>query len=316
MDGGGHRGAGERADAVSGCRSRAVALALVLGLPTWGLALPGVVAGPAIVVQDDRGSVQSFAVAPQRIVSLLPSLTESVCALGACDRLVGTDRYSNSPPAVVALPKLGGIEDANLERIVALRPDVVLAAPSTRVVERLESLGLKVVLLESKTHADVRRSLAVLATLLGRPDAAEPLWNTLQRQVQQAAAAVPVALRGRKVYFEVDATPFAAGAGSFIGETLAQLGMANAVPAALGPFPQLNPEYVVRAQPDIVMAVQQDLEQMPRRPGWARLDALRQHRACGFTPERYEVLVRPGPRLGEAAQLLADCLNGLNPKAH
>ncbi|MBY0467836.1 MAG: helical backbone metal receptor [Burkholderiaceae bacterium] len=298
-----------------GCRSRAALLALVLGLPAWGMALPSAAAAPAIVVQDDRGSVQSFAVAPQRVVSLLPSLTESVCALGACDRLVGTDRYSNSPSAVVALPKLGGIEDANLERIVALRPDVVLAAPSTRVVERLESLGLKVVLLESKTHADVRRSLTVLATLLGRPDAAEPLWNTIQRQVQQAAAAVPVALRGQKVYFEVDATPFAAGAGSFIGETLAQLGMANVVPAALGSFPQLNPEYIVRAQPDIVMAVQRDLEQMPRRPGWARIDALQQHRACGFSSERYEVLVRPGPRLGEAAQLLAECLRGLETQA-
>jgi iron complex transport system substrate-binding protein len=291
-------------------------LVLVLGLPAWGMALPSArAAAPAIVVQDDRGSVQSFAVAPQRVISLLPSLTESVCALGACDRLVGTDRYSNSPSAVVALPKLGGIEDASLERIVALRPDVVLAAPSTRVVERLESLGLKVVLLESKTHADVRRSLTVLATLLGRPDAADPLWNTILRQVQQAAAAVPVALRGQKVYFEVDATPFAAGAGSFIGETLAQLGMANVVPAALGPFPQLNPEYIVRAQPDIVMAVQRDLEQMPRRPGWARLDALRQHRACGFSAERYEVLVRPGPRLGEAAQLLAECMRGLETQA-
>ncbi|OYT99757.1 MAG: ABC transporter substrate-binding protein [Burkholderiales bacterium PBB1] len=280
------------------------------------MALPSAqAAAPSIAVQDDRGGVQTFALAPQRIVSLLPSLTETVCALGACDRLVGTDRYSNSPSAVVALPKLGGIEDANLERIVALRPDVVLAAPSTRVVERLESLGLKVVLLESKTHADVRRSLTVLATLLGRPDAAEPLWNTIQREVQQAAAAVPVALRGRTVYFEVDATPFAAGAGSFIGETLAQLGMANVVPAALGPFPQLNPEYVVRAQPDIVMAVQRDLEQMPLRPGWSRLDALRQHRVCGFSSERYEVLVRPGPRLGEAAQLLALCLSGLDTRA-
>lgn len=298
------------------CRPRAALCALALvALATWVAAPPAARAAPPIVVQDDRGSVQSFAVAPRRVISLLPSLTESVCALGACDRLVGTDRYSNSPRAVAALPKLGGIEDANLERIVALRPDVVLAAPSTRVVERLESLGLKVVLLESKTHADVRRSLTVLATLLGLPDAAEPLWHAIQRQVRQAAGAVPAALRGRKVYFEVDATPFAAGEGSFIGETLAQLGMANAVPAALGPFPQLNPEFVVRAQPDIVMAVQQDLEQMPRRPGWARLEALRQHRACGFTPERYEVLVRPGPRLGEAAQLLADCLNGLNAEA-
>ena len=292
---------------------RALMLGLLLAVAAWSAAPSGALAAPPqITVQDDRGGVQSFAVSPQRIISLLPSLTESVCALGACARLVGTDRYSNSPPAVTGLPKLGGIEDANLERIVALRPDVVLAAPSTRVVERLQSLGLKVVLLEPRTHADVRRSLNVLAMLLGTPEAADPVWTAIQQQVQQAARVVPARLRGMKVYFEVDATPFAAGEGSFIGETLTQLGMANAVPAALGPFPQLNPEYVVRAQPDIVMAVQRDLDQMPHRPGWARLDALRQQRACGFSHERYDVLVRPGPRLGDAAQLLAECLIGLD----
>ncbi len=266
---------------------------------------------PPIVIHDDRGSPQIFATSPQRIISLLPSLTESLCALGGCSRLVGTDRYSNSPPAVTRLPKLGGIEDANLERIVALKPDVVLAAPSARVVERLEALGLKVVLLESKTHADVQRSLTVLAALLGAPGAAEPLWRAVGQQVEQAAARVPVALRGLKVYFEVDETPYAAGEGSFIGETLTRLGMANAVPATLGPFPQLNPEFVVRTQPDIVMAVERSIANMPRRPGWAQLQALRDHRVCGFGHERYEVLVRPGPRLGEAAHLLADCLGAL-----
>jgi iron complex transport system substrate-binding protein len=288
---------------------KAALLGITLG---WAMCLASIPTTQAsaspIVVQDDRGNVLTFAVAPQRIVSLLPSLTESVCALGSCDRLVGTDRYSNSPSRVIRLPKLGGIEDANLERIVALKPDVVLAAPSTRVVERLESLGLKVVLLESKTHDDVQRSLIVLAALLGTPDAAVPLWNTIQKQVEQAAGRVPVALRGQRVYFEVDATPYAAGEGSFIGETLTRLGLANAVPAALGPFPQLNPEFVVRAQPDIVMAEQRSIDEMPGRPGWARLHALRDHRVCGFSNERYEVLVRPGPRLGDAAQLLADCL--------
>lgn len=299
---------------MSGCRVPMWLLAAIV----WCAASPLVAASaasaaaPPIVIQDDRGSPQTFAAAPQRIVSLLPSLTESLCALGGCDRLVGTDRYSNSPHAVANLPKLGGIEDANLERIVALKPDVVLAAPSARVVERLEALGLKVVLLESKTHADVQRSLKVLAAMLGTPGAADPLWSAIQRQVEQAANRVPVALRGQHVYFEVDATPYAAGEGSFIGETLARLGMSNAVPAALGPFPQLNPEFVVRAQPDIVMAVQRGIDEMPGRPGWARLNALRDHRVCGFSNERYEVLVRPGPRLGEAAQLLADCLIAVN----
>lgn len=294
---------------------RNVWLGLWLCIATWPLhAQSAPVAGQAmrpITLIDDRGAEQTLVAPPRRIVSLLPSLTEGVCALGGCDRLVGTDRYSNSPERVKALPKLGGIEDANLERIVALKPDVVLAAPSARVIERLESLGLQVLVLESKTHADVQRSLVVLAAMLGTPAAAAPVWDAIQHEVDRAVAGVPMALRGQRVYFEVDATPYAAGAASFIGQTLLRLGLGNIVRADDGPFPKLNPEFVVRSQPDIVMAEQRNLDAMVGRPGWSRLRALRDGRTCGFSSERYEVLVRPGPRLGEAALLLADCLAAL-----
>lgn len=269
-----------------------------------------VVAAPLVVV-DDRGLAQRFAASPARIVSLMPALTESVCALGACERLVGTDRYSNEPASVRTLPKLGGLDDAQVERIVALKPDVVIAGKSARVTDRLESLGLTVVLLDSNTHADVRRSLATIASLLGTPAAAERIWSAIERDLATAAGRVPAAERGRRVYFEIDTTPYAAGAGSFVGETLARLGMANVVPAALGPFPRLNPEFVVRADPDVVVASDRALATMAERPGWDRLSALRLHRTCGFAPARYEVLVRPGPRLGEAALALADCLAAL-----
>ncbi len=282
------------------------ALLLLAGLV--GLA-PAVLA--QTVLRDDRGTTLRFDTPPQRIVSLLPSLTESVCALGACGRLVGVDRFSDWPASVAALPRLGGLEDANIERTVALRPDVVLAARSARVIERLEALGLKVLVLESDTHADVQRSLLLLAQMLGTPEQGARLWAGIQREITDAAARVPARLRGRTVYFEVDSTPYAAGAASFIGQTLAQLGMANIVPVALGPFPKLNPEFVVRAQPAVLMAAQREFAAMPGRPGWAGLAALQQGRACGFPTARYELLVRPGPRLGEAAQVLADCLVGL-----
>jgi iron complex transport system substrate-binding protein len=265
-------------------------------------------------MRDDRGRELSLVVPPTRIISLLPSLTESICALGACAKLVGTDRYSNAPASVVALPKLGGLDDAQVERIVALKPDVVLASPSTRMVGRLESLGLKVMVLESRSHADVKRSLQQLATMLGTPQAAQQVWSQIERDVKEAQAKVPAALRGQRVYFEVAATPYAAGESSFIGETLTLLGMRNAVPAELGPFPKLNPEFVVRAQPDVIMAASRSLAEMPMRPGWGTLRALQQQRSCGFDAERYEVLIRPGPRLGEAAGVLAQCLLSLEPR--
>lgn len=278
------------------------------------LAAPVARATP-INVTDDRGKPVALPAPPQRIVTLLPSLTETVCALGACARLVGTDRFSNWPAAVVALPKLGGLEDAQLERIVALKPDVVLAAASARVVDRLEALGVAVLALEPKSLADTRRVIGKVAAVLSMPDAAEPLWAGIEVRMQAAAARVPAALRGKRVYFEVASAPYAAGAVSFIGETLDRLGLANAVPAALGPFPKLNPEYVVRAQPDIVMASERNLAEMGRRPGWSTLVALREQRQCGFPTVRYELIIRPGPRLGEAADALADCLAGLAPAA-
>jgi iron complex transport system substrate-binding protein len=277
-----------------------------------GLASPALA---AISLRDDRGMTHRFERSPERIVTLLPSLTETVCALGACARLVGVDRFSNSPQQVKFLPRLGGLEDAQVERIAALKPDVVLAAPSTRVIDRLDGLGLKVVIVDAKTHADVQRSLGMVATLLGSPAEADRVWARIQRSFDDAAARVPAGVRGQKVYFEIDPTPYAAGAGSFIGETLERLHMGNVIAPALGPFPRLNPEFIVTLRPDIIMAAQRNLDEMPRRPGWASLPALQQRRTCGFDLAHYEVLIRPGPRMGEAALQLADCLASMSKGA-
>jgi iron complex transport system substrate-binding protein len=268
-----------------------------------------------VEVRDDRGVAVRLAAPPQRIVSLLPSATESVCALGGCDRLVGTDRFSNWPAQVRTLPRLGGLEDAQIERIVALRPDLVLVASAARVVDRLEALGVHVVVLDSRDRAEVKRSLATIAALLGAPERAEQVWAAIEAETRAAAARVPAAWRGRRVYFEVDTTPYGAGAGSFIGETLTRLGLVNVLPAELGPFPKLNPEYLLHLQPDIVMADQAAVAAMPARPGWRVLRALRDGRTCAFPGPRYELLLRPGPRMGEAAGVIADCLVDLAARA-
>ena len=278
--------------------------ALALGA---SLLLPALAAGP-LVVEDDRGRRIELPMAPRRVVSLLPSLTETVCALQACSRLVGTDRFSNWPASVLALPKLGGLEDTQIERLVALKPDLVLLAGSSRAVDRLEALGLRVVVLEPMNLQDTERVILRVAQALGEAPAGALLWQTMQRRIDAAAARVPVALRGQKVYFEVASAPYAASEASFVGQTLARLRLANVVPAALGPFPKLSPEFVVRAQPDIVMASARALAEMPGRPGWASLRALRERRQCSFSPDAWDALVRPGPRLAEAAEALADCL--------
>jgi iron complex transport system substrate-binding protein len=264
-----------------------------------------------VVVRDDRGSEHRFAAPPQRIVTMLPSLTEAAWVLGAGPRLVGVDRYSNWPAQIAALPRLGGLEDAHIEAIAALKPDAVLASTSSRAMERLEALGLRVVRFKSDSHADVQRTLERIALLLGSPEAGAREWARIERELDAAAARVPPEQRGRRVYFEIGGGPYAAGTTSFIGETLTRLGMANIVPPALGPFPKLNPEFVVRARPDVLMGLQAEQAALLRRPGWSGLSAVREHQLCGFDAAQYDMLVRPGPRMGEGAALLVDCLAGL-----
>ena len=284
---------------------------LLLGLACLALAA----AAQPIVVRDDRGTEHRFAAPPQRIVSMLPSLTEAAWVLGAGTRLVGVDRYSDWPAQIAALPRLGGLEDAHIEAIAALKPDVVLASTSSRAMQRLEVLGLRIVLLKSDSHADVQRALDRIAQLLGTPGEGARIWARIQAEIDAAAARVPPALRGQRVYFEIGGGPYAAGASSFIGETFTRLGLANIAPPQLGPFPKLNPEFVLRAKPDVIMGLRQEMAALAQRPGWSSLAAVREQRLCAFDAAQYDILVRPGARMGEAAALVADCLVRLGEPA-
>lgn len=263
--------------------------------------------GAGISVTDGRGKAQVFDTPPQRIVSVLPSLTESVCALGACAKLVGVDRYSNWPASVQKLPQVGGGLDLNIEAIVRLKPDVVLAATSSRAGERLEALGIKVLMFEPSSHEQVKSSLQALDALLGTKQA-DALWRKVEEDVAQAAKLLPLAARGAKVYFEVDRTPYAAGEASFIGQTLAKLGLNNIVGQSLGAFPKINPEFVVQQQPDVLVLSERHAAELPMRPGWKQLKALQNQAVCKLTAEQGDVVVRSGPRLAEGAKVLAQCI--------
>ncbi len=279
-------------------------LALFMGLwlaSAWAL---------AVTVQDDRQQKIEISKPPQRIVSLLPSLTETVCALGACQRLVGVDRYSNWPTSNAHLPRVGGGLDPNIESIVALKPDLVLAAGSTRATDRLQALGLTVLRLEPRTHADVQRVLRTVGDALGLPAAeSERVWRDTEAGVQAAVQSLSPLARQQRVYFEVSPAPYGASEASFIGEMLTRMGVGNILPAAMGPFPQVNPEFVVRAQPDVIMVGDSSRASMAQRPGWSRLRAMQTQRICVFKQADSDMLVRAGPRMAEGARLMADCLN-------
>ncbi|BDU55091.1 helical backbone metal receptor [Limnohabitans sp. TEGF004] len=265
----------------------------------------------AVVLRDDRQIEVTIAKPPQRIVSLLPSLSETVCALGQCDKLVGVDRYSNWPESIAKLPRMGGGIDPNIESVVAAKPDLVLMATSARGAERLTSLGLTVLALEPRSHADVQRVMRIVAQAMDVPLVeSDRVWRHIDAAVNAAAQSIPAQAKGQRVYFEVSRAPYGASESSFIGETLQRLGARNILPASLGPFPKINPEFVVRAQPDLIMVGDSNFADMAARPGWQNMRAMRTQRVCHFKSEESDVLVRAGPRMAEAARLMAKCLTG------
>lgn len=274
-------------------------------------------ASSAAAMLDDRGRVVASEQAPQRIVSLLPSLTETVCALGACDKLVGIDRHSNWPEATLRhVPKVGGGLDPHIEAIVALRPDVVLLSNSSKLAQRLESLGLRTVVLEPRTLADVQRVLLAVGELLHLPPSsgAQQVWQAMQKGMAAQVQSLPAGIAGGTVYFEVSRGPFAAGPSSFLGEILTSMGMKNVVPEHMSPFPRLNPEFVVRAQPDVILLGNESMQGTSQYPGWHTLVAVREKHVCQFDAAASDILVRPGPRMEETARLIARCLAEKAPR--
>jgi iron complex transport system substrate-binding protein len=152
-----------------------------------------------------------------------------------------------------------------------------------------------------------RRVLEKLGILLGVNDV-QRIWRTIDADISAAARSLPTAAHSARVYFEVNNGPYAAGEASFIGETLARLGVHNIVPASLGSFPKLNPEFVVRANPDLIMVGDYNYIGMEQRPGWSGMRALRDKRVCLFNRDETDMLARPGPRMADGARLMARCI--------
>jgi iron complex transport system substrate-binding protein len=151
--------------------------------------------------------------------------------------------------------------------------------------------------------------------MLGVPQRAERLNRQIQRSIADIAAASRKRLNGRAplVYFEVDPAPYGAGPQSFIGEMLRRAGARNIITPGLGPFPQLNPEYVVRADPEVIFTSPAEGSRLAQRPGWSRIRAVRERRICSFPPEVRDTIVRPGPRAAEGFAALTECLLRVAP---
>ncbi len=259
-------------------------------------------------VTDDLGFEVTLTAEPTRVVAMIPSHTETLCALNACDKLVGVDTYSNFPASIKELPKLGSAFEPNLEAIVALNPDLVLVDESSDLAGALRQLGIPVYAGTAQTFGEVFQKFTVLGALLNRETEAALLSGRVQGRIrairERAEGLEPVS-----VYYEIDPTPYSVGPNSFIGVLLSRAGGQNIVAAGLGDFPQLDPEYIVAADPEVIITSEGDAATLPERPGWAGIDAVKNERVVPTDSVINDAISRPGPRIGDAVAFFARALH-------
>lgn len=247
--------------------------------------------------------------APQRIISLIPSVTETIVALGAADRLVARTEFDEDP-TLVHLPSVGEGLTPSLEQLAALRPDLVVVwpdNPSRSVVARLTDLGATVYAPEIQTLADMRRTASELGAILGLIDEADSLITAIDGVLERVRRAVSGRPRPVAFYVVWYDPPTTAGAGTYIHDLIEIAGGRNAFADAPGLWPQVSLEEIVRRDPDFVLLPGSDLsrvtaERLRSSVGWRDLTAVRDGAVVELDADLFN---RPGPHVAEAARQLA-----------
>jgi iron complex transport system substrate-binding protein len=257
-------------------------------------------------VTDFQGRSVAIAKRPERIVSIGPSNTEFLFALGAGDRVVGDDDFSDEPAAAKTKEHVGGVK-VSLEKVVSLKPDLIVTVKfSDGTIEAL-SQAATVLVVDPQSLADVTRTAALLGRAIGADG--DGLARGIQDKLDSVKAKTATAPT-LKVFDEEDASDlsklYTVGPGSFLNDLIALAGGTNIAAAAKSAYPTISSEEVVRADPDVIVlddaAFGTTVEMVAKRPGWSAIKAVKDGRVYPLDPN---LMSRPGPRVGEAATTLA-----------
>jgi iron complex transport system substrate-binding protein len=254
-----------------------------------------------------------LAVMPHRIVSIAPSITEILFALGAGDRVVGVTTYCNYPEAAKAKPKIGGYTTPSLEAILALRPDeVIMMRNRPDVAQKLRQTGIDVVELQPENLAGVYVSIRVIAEKIGVPTRGQSLIQSIERQLRDLSAKTNSGSRPR-VLFVVGRTPGAVsdlivvGRGSYLNELIGLAGAENVVADAAVPYPQVNMEEIIRRNPDVIIDMGHnemvtESQKQAVKQLWKKYAFLRAVQRDAVFPISADYFVTPGPRIVQAVR--------------
>ncbi len=269
--------------------------------------------GGAINLEDGLGRAVSLPQPAQRIVSLSPSVTEILFAVGAGEQVIGRDSFSNYPAEAQAIQDVGGsMGNYSIETIASLEPDLVIAAEinTPEQVKALEDLGLNVYYLSNPTElAGIFDLLSTVGVLSGHQEEAEQLNTSLRERVQTVEETIARADSRPLVFYELDGTdpakPWTPGPGSFMDELIRAAGGENAAAGLTSAWAQISIEELLVQDPDIILLGDSiwglTPEQVAARPGWDGLNAVSQGRVLPFNDD---LVSRPGPRLVDGLEEL------------
>ena len=271
---------------------------------------------PAIAelsVVDDLNRTITLPSTPQRIVSLAPSITETLFAVGAGDQVVGVTDYCNYPEEAKHKPRVGGVVNPSIETIVSLKPDLIILSMEGNVREdfnKLLSLGIPLFVTNPRTLSGIHKSIGDIGRLTGHREQATRLVQVMlgrEDSLKTAAAGTK-----RKVLFIVSLQPLiVVGSRTFLAELLDLAGGLNIARTSTSTYPTYSREAVVAENPDVllimsgILAETRDLVQL--FPEWDRIDAIRTRNV--FTLDA-DIVSRPGPRVVDALENLFHILHG------
>jgi iron complex transport system substrate-binding protein len=270
-----------------------------------------------LTVIDDHGRKVTIAnYPPERIVSLAPSNTEILFALGLDDKVVGVSRYCDYPPKVKELVEegklavVGGYADPNIEKIVGLKPDVVFAATTVQLkaVESLEEKGVTVILLDPKNIQDILDDILLVGKATGKEAEAKKLVEEMRRRIDFVVIKTQNVSYRPRVYYEVWHDPLmSVGPGTWVHELIELAGGSNIFSDAKVKYPKVSSESVIARNPEIIIIKigymgEVAREEIAKRPGWNTIDAVKNGKIYEVDEN---ILIRPGPRIVEGLETLA-----------
>ena len=263
----------------------------------------------AFTLKDSEGRTLVLSAPPQRIVSLVPSLTEIIYALGGQERLVGVTDFCDWPPEVREKPRVGGMLAPNLEVIVALRPDVIVATSegnSQETLQQLKRLNIPVFAVNPHRFSDVMTMIAQLGELTGRQSAVGPLVEGLVRRVHTVENAVRPYPRPKVLYVLWPEPLIVPGREGLVTELIELAGGTSVTAQEPASYPRFSLEAVAARSPEVIILARHGGDGTPlARAPWERLIALPAVRAGRIHSVDGSYLHRYGPRVVDGLEMLA-----------